>query len=181
VTNDCDTFLYYRQRASGSDNKGIACIILSLVDSNGDSIPHKSCPPLHNVSQTQLKGLLAGSFDDVTKCERYYGGSSLESVSLIQFQIWSVGKIDSQHLSKKLELSIKHAIWDLTLEFKLLKASINDQMEFSSAISNTISVSEPSTPRNIVNTSRGILFSNLIVNQYIIIIIRIVFYRQKKW
>lgn len=116
---------------------------------------HNSCPCLEIVSQTDLKPLLSGSFDEVTKCERQTGPSLSESVSLIQFQIWSVGKIDLTGLSKKLQMAIKHAIWDLTLEFKILKASLSKELNFADEMSNSFSVSEPSTPKNVTNLARG--------------------------
>ena len=103
----------------------------------------------------ELNPLLTGRFDEVTKCDRFYGSFSSENMVLIQFHIWSVGKIDLAHLSKKLELAIRHSIWDLTLEFKILRASLNRDFGLSDLMSNSMSLSEPSTPKNVVNPSRG--------------------------
>ena len=60
-------------------------------------------------------------------------------------------------------MAIKHAIWDLTLEFKILRASLDKELNFTDVVSNSLSVSEPSTPKNVANLSRGEILSMIII------------------
>ena len=48
----------------------------------------------------------------------------LGPVALLEFRIWKQGRVNCESLTQKLQASVRHAIWDLLMEFHLLTAPL---------------------------------------------------------
>ncbi|XP_064625448.1 KICSTOR complex protein SZT2-like [Lineus longissimus] len=125
-----DVFLYNRPPASG--RKGVACIHLSLVDGQGNPVQLISCPKPKSVAYKE--SIDSGSFDAMTSTTRYSkdntGGSPGKfkpgPTALVQFRLWVRGDVDMDQLSEKLHLALRHATYDIILEYTYLTAPICD-------------------------------------------------------
>jgi len=126
---DNDVFLYNDSNPRGG-HKGIGCIALSIVDGRGNLVKHFSYPKptasdsehFPNLSsQSSLKEMIESqvfteSIED--------GSRSPGPMALIQFRIWESGRVDFEKLTGLLQCSIKHALWDAILEYKMLTAPL---------------------------------------------------------
>lgn len=132
-------FIFHCQQESGKDHKGIACVILSIVSKEKlNPIPENG----FHISHSDLSDLVSGNFEHITYC--YCHERENEHVKFyINFQVWFAGKVDVNFLDKKLIESVKNALWDFNLEFKIFK--LCDLEEHRSLHS----VSEPSTPKKL--------------------------------
>jgi len=138
LVHDLDTFIYNDHNEKGGRN-GIACLSLSLVDGMGNPVAH-CAHPLPRVADMQAAsqpppGL--ASWEEMVQTELYtYDKQEEEEVenkrrmvgpgpmALIRFKIWESGRVDTSRLCSLLETSIRHALWDAVLEFKLLPVSL---------------------------------------------------------
>lgn len=70
-------------------------------------------------------------------------------MALLEFRIWGRGHINPETLKEKLESSIKHALWDVVLEYRLLPFPLCMSSDQESVISGQVDglpCSEPTTP-----------------------------------
>ncbi|XP_065351660.1 KICSTOR complex protein SZT2-like isoform X3 [Cloeon dipterum] len=111
-----DIFLYIQSRTS-SGNKGMACIAMAVVDSNGRVIiPEgftKPCSQVHVDSIINMDFVTATGTvicDDIEK----------EKTARIEFRIWKQGKVNLDLLTKNLQAALQHSFWDLQTEYRLL-------------------------------------------------------------
>ncbi|XP_076669350.1 KICSTOR complex protein SZT2 isoform X3 [Andrena cerasifolii] len=120
--SESDIFLYNQSHSSG--NKGIACIALAIIGEDGK--PIKS-----------LKGKLPkGDFPTTIEVEDFenivstsgFEKSSNEASPLIEFRIWKQGRVNLESLLQKLCSAVKHAIWDLFTEYKLLSTPLTEPL-----------------------------------------------------
>lgn len=68
---------------------------------------------------------------------------SLGPMALVQFQIWEKGIVDIKQLGEKLGSALRHALWDLVMEYRLLTAPIAEMPHVEES---HVVCSEPSTP-----------------------------------
>ncbi|RWS24733.1 protein SZT2-like protein, partial [Leptotrombidium deliense] len=144
VVEDDDVFLLYRQQASGtSGSKGIACIILSIVDGNDNFVRSISSPPVRVNTHCDLP--LVSDFEEEVECKVYNeeeeNVKSPGPIAILRFQIWSTGKVDLEQLSNKLKDAVKCAFWDVVTEYRFLMVPLCDwnDMEESGSFSAPIS------------------------------------------
>lgn len=141
---DDDIFILNCHQSVGKDHKGIVCVILSIVSKEKVSDFENN----FSVPQSELNDLISGNFEHITYC--YCQTNENDRVKFyINFQIWSVGKIDMNYLDQKLLESVKNALWDFNLEFKIFKLCYIEENKI-----NPHSISEPSTPKKL-NDKRG--------------------------
>ncbi|PSN35424.1 hypothetical protein C0J52_13195, partial [Blattella germanica] len=157
-----DLFLYNQSPSSG--NKGIACIAMAVVDSEGNLVQHQHYPKPH--PSAHLEAVNRAEFETLTFTNSYEpeGGNSRGPgpVALLEFRIWKQGRVNVESLTQKLRASVRHATWDLLMEFRLLTAPLcvsPVQVPHSASPSATTSPSatmflpsassEPSTPSKV--------------------------------
>uniref|UniRef100_T1IR37 A-kinase anchor protein 2 C-terminal domain-containing protein n=1 Tax=Strigamia maritima TaxID=126957 RepID=T1IR37_STRMM len=138
-----DAFLYNRPQGSG--NKGIALIALSLVDGRqGNPVQHFSSP--HPISLDHLETPSKSDFESLTFSQLYVASKQSTKLpgpwNLIQLRIWERGKIDLEQLTSRLLSAVRHALWDVVMEYRILVAPLNEG-QFSEGPS---FCSEPVTP-----------------------------------
>ncbi|XP_064476430.1 KICSTOR complex protein SZT2-like [Ornithodoros turicata] len=148
---DDDVFLFNRFKAMGTPSNGIACIIVSVVDGNGRLVQQLSCPkPTFN---THVGNAAPSEYKDVTFNSSYEVKSGTRSppgpIAMIRFQIWCVGKDYLDQLEKKLENSVRHAFWDVLMEYHLLTCPVTCEADDEPA-----SFSEPPTPVKVRRSGR---------------------------
>ncbi|KFM65403.1 Protein SZT2, partial [Stegodyphus mimosarum] len=156
--DDNDIFLYHSHQASGySGGKGISCIVLSLV--TGSGTPFQNLNNLSPNPSAYQDGLSENEFKDLT-CTSVYTVKKDKSpgpVALIRFQIWSVGKDVKQQIELKLENAVRHALWDLLMEYCALTSPISD----SAYLDDSSCYSEPTTPIRTRRTGLSTVDPNL--------------------
>lgn len=148
---DEDVFLFIRPNAKGTSSNGIACIIVSVVDCHGRLVQPPSCPRPTMGSYT---GIVSSSeYKDVTfqsTCKlRDAARSSPGPMAMIRFQIWCMGKDCLDHLESKIGNSVRHAFWDVIMEYRLLTCTLTQETEDEPAY-----FSEPPTPVKVRRTGR---------------------------
>ncbi|XP_078662696.1 KICSTOR complex protein SZT2-like [Branchiostoma floridae x Branchiostoma belcheri] len=124
---DQDVFLYNRPQESGG--KGIACIILGHVDSEGNYIQP---PPAPKVSVEAYKVAMTWSnFKPLIETHRLEAGccSSPDGGAILQFHIWERGDIDFPQLAEKIGQALQHALCDVITEYYMLTAPIAELEE----------------------------------------------------
>ncbi|XP_063220375.1 KICSTOR complex protein SZT2-like isoform X2 [Bacillus rossius redtenbacheri] len=126
-------FLYNQSAASGS--KGIACIALAVLGSEGYLLEHTSCQKPNPLAYQQH--LSACDFHERTSAEllqsdhlegklpscEYYN----DVKPWVEFRIWKQGRINAELLVNKLQTSMQHAMWDLLMEFHWLTIPLFEQ------------------------------------------------------
>ena len=65
-------------------------------------------------------------------------------MAMLQFKVWESGRVDLAEVGRYLVDSIRHALWDVNMEYRLLTAPI---MPSLSAPQHTTPASEPTTPK----------------------------------
>jgi len=127
---DNDVFLYNDSNPRGG-HKGIACIALSIVDGQGNLVKHFSYPKPAAAGCQNFPHLSSlSSFEEMIDTQVYEDSSIEDGVkspgpmALIQFRIWESGRIDFEKLTGLLQCSIKHALWDAILEYRMLPAPL---------------------------------------------------------
>ncbi|RWS15051.1 protein SZT2-like isoform X7 [Dinothrombium tinctorium] len=146
--DDDDVFLHYRQQASGtSGSKGIACIILSIVDGSEHFVKSISSPPVCVNFHCDLPSI--SDFDEEVDCKVYDDeiekNKSPGPIAVLRFQIWFIGKVDLEQLSNKLRDAVKCALWDVVMEYKILTVPLSDWNE----VEESGSLSAPISPRKV--------------------------------
>lgn len=136
---DEDVFLLNCPKEMGTGSEGIACVILSILSRDNDL-----CPEQHSfeVTSSDFKDFSTGNFEYITSCYPHESEMNSGAKFYINFQVWVAGKIDVDNLHKRLMDSIRDALWDFNLEFKIFKFCSFD--ECGSCFN---SLSEPSTPK----------------------------------
>ena len=121
-----EIFLYNDHNEKGGRN-GLACICLSMVDENGDPASKMAYPVPTSSDLSDYD--FAESFLMVSECgpsnplqDTHEKDASNESrpKTLIQFRIWESGRVDVGRLTALLESSIKQALWDTIIEYRIL-------------------------------------------------------------
>nr|XP_018915153.1 PREDICTED: protein SZT2-like [Bemisia tabaci] len=123
---ESEIFLYNQSPASG--NKGIACIALALVDRENTLIEHSNYPKL-NPDSYREDPLTVQQFEALTATNLYEPNPSLSAPgpeALIEFRIWKQGRVNLETLCQKLKGSVRHSLWDLLMELKLLTAPLTE-------------------------------------------------------
>ena len=111
------------------DHKGIACIALSIVDGGGNLVKHFSYPkPAPNDCDYDLESFMR-SLEEMIQTDVFAvtaeGSPKPGPIALIQFRIWESGRIDFEKLTGLLHVSIRQAMWDAILEYKMLSAPLS--------------------------------------------------------
>ncbi|XP_048517774.1 KICSTOR complex protein SZT2 isoform X3 [Dendroctonus ponderosae] len=106
-------FIYNQSQTPTSGSRGIACIVLALID---------KC---HPISTSEREN----NFETVFITKNYE--DCVNSIvieekeiwpdSYLEFRIWKQGRINIDNLSKKLTAAISQATWDIVTEYYLLK------------------------------------------------------------
>ncbi|KAJ9595165.1 hypothetical protein L9F63_013523, partial [Diploptera punctata] len=121
---ESDLFLYNQSPSSGS--KGIACIAMAVVDSEGNLVQHEHYPKPS--CSAHLEALYQSEFETLTFTNSYEPESGLSRgpgpVALLEFRIWKQGRVNIESLTQKLRASVRHATWDLLTEYRLLTAPL---------------------------------------------------------
>ncbi|XP_059469171.1 KICSTOR complex protein SZT2-like [Neocloeon triangulifer] len=113
-----DIFLYNQNRTSG--NKGIACIAVAIVDSNGCLLkPDKFTKPN---CQAHVDSIINMDFINITSTQMCNAG---DKTARVEFRIWKQGKVNSDLLTKNLQMALQHTFWDLQMEYRLLTPSLS--------------------------------------------------------
>ncbi|KAG8256862.1 hypothetical protein J6590_061145 [Homalodisca vitripennis] len=109
-------FLYNQSTASG--NKGIACVAIGLVDMDGNIIESLSYqrPTLYSGELDPL--LLTTEFNTLTTTNPCQPED--KAPVRIEFRIWKQGRVNMEQLILKLKSVVRHALWDLIMEYQLL-------------------------------------------------------------
>ncbi|XP_023223130.1 KICSTOR complex protein SZT2-like [Centruroides sculpturatus] len=143
--SDDDVFLHFLYQSSGvSGNKELACVIVSVVDGQGRPVQHISCPMLPS-STAYKDGIAPYEYEEFTFTTPYEPNPECRSpgpIALIRFQIWCASKVDVNSLCNKLGKAVRHALWDLLMEYRLITAPISDFIQNDESHCN----SEPNTP-----------------------------------
>nr|CAD7568425.1 unnamed protein product [Timema californicum] len=132
-----DIFVYNQSTTSG--NKGIACIALAVVDTQGHTIQHSNyAKPFITAYKKELKpddfAALTSTIINKSDC----AFKELSSQAVMEFRIWKQGRVNIESLTQKLGAAVRHALWDLLMEYRLLTTPIPEIQFFPS--------SEPTTP-----------------------------------
>nr|CAD7404422.1 unnamed protein product [Timema poppensis] len=132
-----DIFVYNQSTTSG--NKGIACIALAVVDTQGHTIQHSNyAKPFITAYKKELKpddfAALTSTIINKSDC----AFKELSSQALMEFRIWKQGRVNIESLTQKLGNAVRHALWDLLMEYRLLTTPI-PEIQF-------LPSSEPTTP-----------------------------------
>ncbi|CAG2059608.1 unnamed protein product [Timema podura] len=132
-----DLFVYNQSTTSG--NKGIACIALAVVDTQGHTIQHTNyAKPFITAYKKELKpddfAALTSTMINKPDC----AFKELSSQAVMEFRIWKQGRVNIESLTQKLSAAVRHALWDLLMEYRLLTTPIPELQFFPS--------SEPTTP-----------------------------------
>ncbi|XP_046683213.1 KICSTOR complex protein SZT2-like isoform X2 [Homalodisca vitripennis] len=109
-------FLYNQSTASG--NKGIACVAIGLVDMDSNIIESLSYqrPTLYSGELDPL--LLTTEFNTLTTTNPCQPED--KAPVRIEFRIWKQGRVNMEQLILKLKSVVRHALWDLIMEYQLL-------------------------------------------------------------
>jgi hypothetical protein len=67
-------------------------------------------------------------------------------VALLEFRIWKQGRVNIESLTQKLKASVRHATWDLLIEFRLLTTPLCIPSPTATSTLLPSGSSEPSTP-----------------------------------
>ena len=130
-------FIYYCVEESGRNSKGVAAVILSMVDKEGS----QGAESMFVISHSDMSDFVSGNFEYITSCYSHEKESSNVKF-YIHFQIWYRGKIDINYVHQILIDTIRNSLWDFNLEFKIFKLCMLEECK-----NNLNSISEPSTPK----------------------------------
>lgn len=147
-----DVYLYNRPQASG--NRGIACIALALVDGRGNVVNQLNWPRPISATQGDHPELSCEHFEQFIQTSIYEKDATSKRpgpVALIEFRVWERGHVNLDMLKEKLEEAIKHALWDVVLEYRLLpfplcKLPPSAEQGKDGASPQSLPCSEPTTP-----------------------------------
>ena len=163
---ECDIFLYNEQSQSVpggvhhsksvTNNKGIACISLSIVDGAGNIVKHFSQPkPTHDITDT-IRTLEEMIETDVFDAESYTSPGP-GPIALIQFKIWESGRLDFDRLISALHSATRQSMWDTVMEYRLLSAplciNIDDHEEESETTIDDRKMSSGSVPEIVIDAN----------------------------
>ncbi|XP_050730013.1 KICSTOR complex protein SZT2-like isoform X17 [Eriocheir sinensis] len=142
LSSEPNIFLFVRPRKSAA--KGIACIALSLVDGSGYPIQHMSCARPAQMAYQQI--FSRQDFDALTHIQEYQPSptKSPGPMAMLQFKVWESGRVDLAEVKRYLVDSMRHALWDINMEYCLLTAPIMPSM---STPQHPTPASEPTTPK----------------------------------
>ncbi|XP_054706833.1 LOW QUALITY PROTEIN: KICSTOR complex protein SZT2-like [Uloborus diversus] len=156
--DDNDIFLYHCQPASGLlGGKGISCIVLSLV--TGQGAPYQTLNNLPPDPSAYQDALSESEFEDLTSTVLYAPKKEKcpGPVALIRFQIWSVGKDAKELIENRLASAVRHALWDILMEYHALTCPISD----FSYLDDSSCYSEPTTPIKVRRAGTAGIDANL--------------------
>ncbi|KAF4533500.1 hypothetical protein B566_EDAN000985 [Ephemera danica] len=136
-----DIFLYNQSATCGS--RGMACIALAVVDSNGQLLQYNSYSK-SSVETYQNHIFFDTDFDTLT-ATKVCTEDIEKPPTHIEFRIWKQGRVNMEFLSKKLLSAIQHATWDLLMEFKLLTAPLSHQLK-AQTVHTTTGLASPLIP-----------------------------------
>ncbi|KAB7507100.1 Protein SZT2, partial [Armadillidium nasatum] len=132
-------FLSHRSRSNDrseyifkSGTKGLACLALSVIDSHGNAYKKGFNSVIPNAFEEILSET---EFEIMTQTGQHIAEN--DNV-VFQFKVWECGRLEFEEMGKCLEEAIKHALWDLSTEYRFLVAPIT--------LSSVLAVSQPSTP-----------------------------------
>ncbi|XP_066481411.1 KICSTOR complex protein SZT2 isoform X2 [Tiliqua scincoides] len=119
---DLDLYLYNKPGGQGTGGKGIACIALSFVDIRGNpiSLTRWVRPPTSLLSTSFLQ---EDDFESLTAVNNYQsepGTSQPALCPLVRLDIWEKGNISLLQLSERLRSTLRHALCDTLMEFRVL-------------------------------------------------------------
>ncbi|XP_030748432.1 LOW QUALITY PROTEIN: KICSTOR complex protein SZT2-like [Sitophilus oryzae] len=105
-------FIYNQSQTPAAGSRGIACIVLVLIQSS-------NTPQSSDVEQ-ELENIF------ITKDYKQYVSSGILKddicpSSYLEFRLWKQGRINLDNFSKSLKLAVSHATWDIITEYYLLK------------------------------------------------------------
>ncbi|XP_063888022.1 KICSTOR complex protein SZT2-like isoform X5 [Scylla paramamosain] len=142
LSNEPNIFLFVRPRKSAA--KGIACIVLSLVDGSGCPIQYMSCARPSQLGYQEI--FSRQDFEAIIHTQEYQASptKSPGPMAMLQFKVWESGRVDLAEVRRYLMDSIRHALWDVNMEYCLLTAPI---MPSLSVPQHTTPASEPTTPK----------------------------------
>lgn len=106
-------FIYNQSQTPTSGSRGIACIVLALID---------KCNPIStSESENNFETVfITKNYDDCVN-SRVIEDNDIWPDSYLEFRIWKQGRINIDNLSKKLTAAISQATWDIVTEYYLLK------------------------------------------------------------
>lgn len=141
--SESDIFLYNQSHSSGS--KGIACIAVGIVNSNGDLITASKKDWLDSDFPNPLK---LEHFQDIVASYLYDSKlqADLSPKALIEFRIWKQGRVNLESLTQKLREAVRHATWDLVTEYKLLPTVLTEELPDDTSVDCTVAHKETQTP-----------------------------------
>ncbi|XP_036969602.1 KICSTOR complex protein SZT2 isoform X3 [Acanthopagrus latus] len=121
---DGDIYLYNKPGGQGTGGKGIACIALSFVNSQGHplQVPAQDCTRLQR-SENHNIPLHQNQFNELTTVGKVFSTnvrSGTEPQLYVQFDIWEQGNVSPLQLSDKLQGALRHALCDVVMELKVL-------------------------------------------------------------
>ncbi|XP_024942950.1 KICSTOR complex protein SZT2 isoform X2 [Cephus cinctus] len=164
--SESDIFLYNQSQSSGS--RGIACIALAIVNSNGDLIRTERAPVTDSSLPISLK---VEDFEEIVSTSVYEGNknsnakSNTKPEALIEFRIWKQGRVNLESLIQKLRSAVKHATWDLVTEYNLLPTVLTEPLSCDNIQMRPTVNKETQTPIKI-KTNKGKLHENIEINHY---------------
>ncbi|XP_032884732.1 KICSTOR complex protein SZT2 isoform X1 [Amblyraja radiata] len=127
--SDADIYLYNKPGGQGTGGKGIACIALSIVDQQGNSVV--TIPQLAQADPSKLCFGMdlnqEADFNSLTNVFRYESNSEgkiTEPNTLVRFDIWEQGNISLLQLTEKLQNGLRHALCDVVMEFRMLQCPL---------------------------------------------------------
>ncbi|XP_069795103.1 KICSTOR complex protein SZT2 isoform X3 [Narcine bancroftii] len=144
--SDADIYLYNKPGGQGTGGKGtmvelvqhlfppsqfqgIACIALSIVDQQGNSVltmqqpeqtdPLKLCFGMDLIQETDFNSLT-----NVFRYDTNSEGKISDPNTLVRFDIWEQGNISLLQLTEKLQNGLRHALCDVIMEFRMLQCPL---------------------------------------------------------
>ncbi|XP_072918888.1 KICSTOR complex protein SZT2 isoform X4 [Hemitrygon akajei] len=127
--SDADIYLYNKPGGQGTGGKGIACIALSIVDQQGNSVLTTQQPELADPSKLffGMDVFQEADFNKLTEVLRYESsseGNTSDPSTLVRFDIWEQGNISLLQLTEKLQNGLRHALCDVVMEFRMLQCPL---------------------------------------------------------
>ena len=119
-----DVFIYNNFNSRGG-HKGLACISLAIVASSGGLVRHSTYP---KPAVVQGVGLGLHELEEMLQTEVFRGEGAVPE-ALVAFRVWEQGRVDIDAITKLLQCSIKHALWDAILEYRMLPAPVAERRE----------------------------------------------------
>ncbi|XP_018578793.1 KICSTOR complex protein SZT2 isoform X1 [Anoplophora glabripennis] len=113
LVNDDNIFIYNQGQNPSSGNRGIACIVLALVNNN-----EKSQTPIKPISFEEI--FQTKEFEETVTSDILTANDECPDTYL-EFRLWKQGRVNIENLSQKLKGAVSQASWDIVTEYFLLK------------------------------------------------------------